>query len=138
LGTGSAKVGGNYAPVFGPSIAAKHAGYPITLHLDPRTRTYIDEFSTSNFVATKVDPSTKKTTFVVPDSVSILKSVTTKSLVELCHDFGWAVERRPVPWTEVGSFSEIAACGTAAVITVLALLRGVLIYSLSRALRMGV
>ena len=118
LGTGSAKLGGNYAPVFKPSADAKHAGYPITLHLDSKSRTYIDEFSTSNFVALLEEPSKKTTTFVVPESPSILKSVTTKSLVELSKSFGWSVEMRPVPWDEVASFSEVAACGTAAVITV--------------------
>lgn len=120
MGTGSAKVGGNYAPVFAHAALAKQAGYPITLHLDSKSRTYIDEFSTSNFVAVLEPPQRPKRTFVVPDSVSILKSVTTKSLIELSKDFGWAIERRHVPWTEVNAFSEVAACGTAAVITVLA------------------
>lgn len=121
LGTGSGKLGGNYAPVFKYSSEAKAAGYPITLHLDSKTRTYIDEFSTSNFVALLDDPTTGSKTFVVPESVSILKSVTTKSLIELSKSFGWNVEMRPVPWVEVANFSEVAACGTAAVITVFTL-----------------
>jgi len=118
LGTGSAKLGGNYAPVFKYSMQAKHAGYPITLHLDSKTRTYIDEFSTSNFVALLDDPTNNTKTFVVPESSSILKSVTTKSLVELSKSFGWKIEMRVVPWPEVSKFTEVAACGTAAVITV--------------------
>jgi branched-chain amino acid aminotransferase len=122
LGTGSAKLGGNYAPVFKYSAEAKHKGFPITLHLDSKTRTYIDEFSTSNFVALLKEPSTQHTTFVVPESSSILKSVTTKSLIELSKSFGWPVEMRAVPWPEVAKFTEVAACGTAAVITVCALL----------------
>jgi branched-chain amino acid aminotransferase len=32
-------------------MKAKKAGYALTLHLDSKTHTYIDEFSTSNFVA---------------------------------------------------------------------------------------
>jgi len=118
LGTGSAKLGGNYAPVFKFSADAKHAGYPITLHLDSKTRTHVDEFTTSNFVALRRDPSTHCLTFVTPESPSILKSVTTKSLIELSKTFGWGVEIRPVPWPEVSTFEEVAACGTAAVITV--------------------
>jgi branched-chain amino acid aminotransferase len=118
LGTGSGKLGGNYAPVFRHSAEAKHKGFPITLHLDSKTRTYIDEFSTSNFVALAKDPCTQATTFVVPESSSILKSVTTKSLIELAKSFGWSVEMRAVPWPEVAKFNEVAACGTAAVITV--------------------
>ena len=101
LGTGNGKLGGNYAPVFKHSAEAKHAGYPITLHLDSKTRTYIDEFSTSNFVALLKEPSTERTTLVVPESSSILKSVTTKSLIELSKSFGWTIEMRAVPWAEV-------------------------------------
>ena len=37
----------------------------------------------------------------MPESSSILKSVTTKSLVELAKGFGWRVEMRAVPWAEV-------------------------------------
>jgi branched-chain amino acid aminotransferase len=85
--------------VFKFSGEAKKAGYPITLHLDSKTRTHIDEFSTSNFVALLDDAG--KMTFVVPESSSILKSVTTKSLIELSKSFGWSVEMRPVPWPEV-------------------------------------
>lgn len=44
-------MGGNYAPTFGPMKKAKLSGYDLTLHLDSKTHTYIDEFSTSNFVA---------------------------------------------------------------------------------------
>ena len=101
--------------------AAKHAGYQITLHLDSKSRTMIDEFSTSNFVAIQKDESTQRTTFIVPESASILKSVTTNSLIELSKSFGWTVEIRPVPFTEVANYSEVAACGTAAVITVCSL-----------------
>jgi branched-chain amino acid aminotransferase len=85
--------------VFKYSAQAKHAGYPITLHLDSKTRSHIDEFSTSNFVALLNQGGNK--TFVVPESVSILKSVTTKSLMELARMFGWGVEMRVVPWPEV-------------------------------------
>lgn len=51
MGTGGSKLGGNYAPTFGPIMRAKKQGYALTLHLDSKTRTHIDEFSTSNFVA---------------------------------------------------------------------------------------
>ena len=83
--------------------------------LIPKTRTYVDEFSTSNFVAIKQHGGI--TTFVVPDSPSILKSVVANSLMELATSYGWKVEVRPVPWTEVETFAEVAACGTAAIIT---------------------
>lgn len=43
-------MGGNYAPTLAPMARAKKNGYPLTLHLDAKTHTLIDEFSTSNFV----------------------------------------------------------------------------------------
>lgn len=101
--------------------AAKKEGYAITLHLDAKTRTHIDEFSTSNFLALKA-PSAEggKPTLVVPTSPSILKSVTTKSIVGIAKDLlGWDVELRAVRFDEVtsGAFAEVAACGTAAALT---------------------
>ena len=54
-GTGSAKVGGNYAPVLRWSEKAHSEGYGITLHLDSQTRSVIDEFSTSAFIGVKKD-----------------------------------------------------------------------------------
>ncbi|ORY82510.1 putative branched-chain amino acid aminotransferase [Protomyces lactucae-debilis] len=114
-GTGSAKLGGNYAPVFQHAAKAKAAGFAITLHLDSKTRTHIDEFSTSNFLALRGKGD--ETTLVVPESTSILKSVTTKSVVQLAKSFGWQVECRPVHVDELNTFSEIMSAGTAAVIT---------------------
>lgn len=114
-GTGSAKLGGNYAPVFSHAAKARQAGFPITLHLDSKTRTHVDEFSTSNFLGLKT--SGEETTLVVPESTSILKSVTTKSVVELAKSFGWDVEKRAVPVEEISEFSEIMSVGTAAVIS---------------------
>lgn len=114
-GTGSAKLGGNYAPVFTHAAKAKSAGYPITLHLDSKTRTHVDEFSTSNFLALK--GTGDAITLVVPESTSILKSVTTKSVIQLAQSFGWNVECRPVLLEEIAGFSEIMSAGTAAVIS---------------------
>ncbi|KAF9143856.1 hypothetical protein BG015_000285 [Linnemannia schmuckeri] len=122
LGTGAAKLGGNYAPVLRHSSDAKARGYPITLHLDSKTHTNVDEFSTSNFVALTYPSTSSETptpTFCAPESPSILNSVTKQSLVQLAKSFGWNVENRVIPFTEIleNRFEEIAACGTAAVIT---------------------
>ena len=119
-GTGHVKLGGNYAPCLGPSLAAKKKGYTITLFLDPKESKYIEEFSSSNFAALTASDAQGKRTYVTPKSKSILPSVTNRSLVELARrHFGWRVERRDVTWEEVkkGGFEEIVACGTAAVIT---------------------
>ncbi|PWO01399.1 branched-chain amino acid aminotransferase II [Tilletiopsis washingtonensis] len=116
-GTGHTKLGGNYAPVFGPTAAAKAQGYPITLHLDSANHTHVDEFSTSNALA--LASKDGKQTLVVPESPSILRSVTKLSVCDLARRMGWTVERRPLAFDEVkrGDFVEFMAAGTAAGIT---------------------
>ncbi|RMZ82825.1 hypothetical protein DV737_g1868, partial [Chaetothyriales sp. CBS 132003] len=114
-GTGSVKVGGNYAPVLRHSQAAYAAGYGITLHLDSATRSEIDEFSTSGFLGVKKSPTDGKITIVVPDSKNVIKSATSDSACEIASAIlGYSVERRPVKYDELASFSEVMAAGTAA------------------------
>lgn len=113
-GVGNVKVAGNYASDLLPNVAAKKAGYPIGLYLDAKTNSFVEEFSTSNFLA--VD---KKGAYVTPKSEAILASVTNKSLMELAADEGMDVQVRPVKVDEIvaGNFQEVAACGTAVVVT---------------------
>jgi branched-chain amino acid aminotransferase len=94
-GTGSAKVGGNYAPVLKWSERARNDGFGITLHLDSKTRTVVDEFSTSGFVGAHVK-SEDDVTIVVPDSKNVIKSVTSESVCQIAKSFGWKVDVRPV------------------------------------------
>jgi branched-chain amino acid aminotransferase len=93
-GTGSAKVGGNYAPVLRHSEKAGKAGYGITLHLDSKTRSEIDEFSTSGFIGVKKEG--ENITLVVPDSRNVIQSVTSDSCLEIARSFGWKTEMRSV------------------------------------------
>ena len=100
-GTGSAKVGGNYAPVMKWSDGARKEGFGITLHLDAATHTQIEEFSTSGFIGirkTKAEGegNPEDITLVVPDSKNIVQSVTSDSCVVIAESLGWKVERRPV------------------------------------------
>jgi branched-chain amino acid aminotransferase len=97
-GVGAGKVGGNYAPVMRWSEKARSEGFPITLHLDSQTRTEIEEFSTSAFVAIRSSSSGDNavTTVVVPNSTNIVESVTSDSILELARSLGWSVERRAV------------------------------------------
>ena len=111
-GTGSAKLGGNYAPVLKWSEKASKEGFGITLHLDSKTRTEIDEFSTSGFVGVKKEGDNY--TLAVPNSKSVIKSVTSESIQEIARSFGWKVECRPIKYEELPSFTEIMAAGTAA------------------------
>lgn len=111
-GTGSAKLGGNYAPVLRWSEKARAEGYGITLHLDSKTRTEIDEFSTSGFIGVKQDGDKYK--LVVTDSKAVIASVTSDSVCEIARDFGWTVEKRPIKYEELKDFVEVMAAGTAA------------------------
>lgn len=114
-GTGSAKIGGNYAPVLRHSEKARNEGFGITLHLDSRTRTEIDEFSTSGFIGIHGSPSGPSgCTIVVPDSKNVIKSVTSDSVCQIAKSWGWKVEKRSIKYEELPSFSEVLAAGTAA------------------------
>ncbi|KAI9885638.1 MAG: hypothetical protein M1823_002558 [Watsoniomyces obsoletus] len=113
-GTGSAKIGGNYAPVMRFSEKAKQEGYGITLHLDSKTRREIDEFSTAGFVGLKKEEGVEGYTLVVPDSKNVIESVTSESCQQLAKSFGWKVEVRPILYEELPTFEEILAAGTAA------------------------
>jgi branched-chain amino acid aminotransferase len=111
-GMGDVKVGGNYAASLFAHEKAKKDGWPVELYLDAATHKYVEEFSTSNFLGIKADG-----TYVTPDSVSVLPSVTNKSLKECAADLGWKVETRKIPYEEIKEFTEVAACGTAVVVT---------------------
>ncbi|KAF2765168.1 branched-chain amino acid aminotransferase II [Teratosphaeria nubilosa] len=115
-GTGSAKVGGNYAPVLRFSERARNEGFGITLHLDSKTRSEIDEFSTSGFIGIKGDAAKpdEPITVVVPDSKNVIKSVTSESVCQVAECWGWKVEKRPISYDELKGFSEVMAAGTAA------------------------
>jgi len=93
-GTGSAKIGGNYAPVLPWSEKARNQGFGITLHLDSARHEEVDEFSTSGFIGARVDG--EDVTLVVPDSKSCIDSVTSDSVQQIAKSFGWKVEKRPV------------------------------------------
>ncbi|CAI6341673.1 unnamed protein product [Periconia digitata] len=111
-GTGSAKIGGNYAPVLRWSEKAHKAGYGITLHLDSKTRTVIDEFSTSAFIGVKKIGDKYK--LVSSNSKNVIKSVTGDSVLKIGESFGWETESREIAYEELKEFDEVLAAGTAA------------------------
>lgn len=110
-GTGSIKVGGNYAAGMRSTSRAKNEGFASVLFLDALEKKYIDECGPANFFGIKGN------TYVTPKSSSILPSITNMSLIELAKDMGMEVERRPIPVEELKEFDEAGACGTAAVIS---------------------
>jgi branched-chain amino acid aminotransferase len=114
-GIGNTKVAGNYAADLQQNICAQKAGYPICLYLDSLTKEFIEEFSTSNFLAIERDTDA----YVTPESDTILPSITNKSLMQIAESEGRMVFKRPIRIEEVmaDKFSEVAACGTAVVVT---------------------
>lgn len=114
FGTGSFKVGGNYAASMRAIIAAKNGGYSSTIFLDAKEKKYIDECGPANFFGIK------NNTYVTPKSSSILNSITNMSLLEIAKSMGMKAERRQIPVEELAEFEETGACGTAAVITPIA------------------
>lgn len=110
-GTGSFKVGGNYAASLRALVKAKEEGYASTIFLDAREKKYIDECGPANFFGIKDN------TYVTPKSESILNSITNMSLLEIAPTLGLKTERRQVPVEELSTFTETGACGTAAVIS---------------------
>ena len=110
-GSGSFKVGGNYACSLYSLNVAHEQGYKAVLYLDPATKTHIDEFNSSNFFAIKGN------TYITPKSDSILPSITNMTLEVVAAHLGMEVERRPVPVEELSTFDEVGECGTAVVIT---------------------
>jgi len=114
LGTGTYKVGGNYAASLASGEKAHKNGYAAALYLDAKEKKYIDECGPANFFGIK------NNTYVTPLSTSILPSITNKSLMMLAEDMGMKVEQRKVSVEELSTFEECGACGTAAVISPIA------------------
>ena len=110
-GTGTFKVGGNYAASLRANKRAHDLGYSCEFYLDAKEKKYIDECGAANFFGIK------NNTYVTPKSSSILPSITNKSLMQLAEDLGMKVERRPIEVEELATFEEAGACGTAAVCT---------------------
>ncbi|MCL1868399.1 MAG: branched-chain amino acid aminotransferase [Paludibacter sp.] len=112
LGTGTYKVGGNYAAGMVAGAEAHDMGYSAVFYLDAREKKYIDECGAANFFAIK------NNTYITPESTSILNSITNRSLQTIAEKIlGMKVEKRKVPVEELATFEEAGACGTAAIIS---------------------
>lgn len=117
-GLGAAKTGGNYAASLLPHEEAARHGCAQELYLDAAEGRYIEELGGMNIVLVRKDGS-----LLVPDSETILPSITRKSVLQVAEDLGHTAEVRRVAldeWREgvaSGDIVEAFACGTAAVIT---------------------
>ena len=123
-GTGAAKTGGNYASSLIAQAEAAEHGCAQVLFLDAVEGRYLEELGGMNVVLVY-----KNGTLVTPLSDSILEGITRDSILQLAEDRGHTVERRRVSidaWregVESGDIVEAFACGTAAVVTPIAMLK---------------
>jgi branched-chain amino acid aminotransferase len=124
-GTGAAKCGGNYATSLIALAQAAEQGCEQVLFLDAVERRYVDELSGMN-VFFGYDDGTLVTP---PLTGTILPGITRDAIMTLARDNGLTVVERPVAFDEwradaaSGRLREAFACGTAAVITPLGLVR---------------
>jgi branched-chain amino acid aminotransferase len=124
-GTGEAKTGGNYAA----SLQAQNEGYEQgcsqVMFLDAETGTHIEELGGMNLFFVYRDGH------VVTPALdgTILRGITRDSIITLLEDRGHEVQQRKVSLEEIrkgfadSEITEIFACGTAAVITPVGMLK---------------
>jgi branched-chain amino acid aminotransferase len=123
-GTGSAKCGGNYAASLVAQAEAVRNGCDQVAFLDAVDRTWVEELGGMNLYFVLDDGNV-----VTPETGTILEGVTRDSVLKLVTDLGYHVTERKISvdeWREgaaSGKISEVFACGTAAVITPVALLK---------------
>jgi len=117
-GTGYAKCGGNYAASLRAAQNAEKQGYSQVIWLDGVTRSNIEEVGGMN-VMFKLGGK-----IVTPALTgSVLAGITRKSCIELMKDWGYEVEERDLPVSELiaaaknGTLEEAWSTGTAAVIS---------------------
>lgn len=115
-GTGQVKVGGNYASSLYSQELAHQRGYDTVVYLDPREKKYIDECGAANFFGIKGNK------YITAESSSILPSITNMSLFQLAQDMGMEAIRTKIDVESLNEFDEIGACGTAAVVTRIAMI----------------
>ena len=101
-GSGSYKIGANYANTFKPYKFAHEQGYAELLYLNSSTREFVDEFGSSNFFGIKGNK------YITPLSDSVLPSITNKTLQQVAVDLGMEVEKRPVPLDRRGHHAALA------------------------------
>jgi 3-isopropylmalate dehydrogenase len=121
-GTGAAKTGGNYAASLLPQAEAYEQGCDQVVFLDQDRN--VEELGGMNVVFVYKDG-----TIVTPQSDSILEGITRDSILQLAADRGHKVEgarSRSTSGAGVasGDIVEVFACGTAAVVAPIGVLKG--------------
>ncbi|MAM70611.1 MAG: branched chain amino acid aminotransferase [Gammaproteobacteria bacterium] len=113
-GTGDIKAGANYPGGLYATRKAKELGANEALYLDAAEHRYLEEAGSANILVSMAGNK-----LVTPKSAAILPSVTRRSIMTIAaEDLGMETEERAIDLRkEVGSFEEVAACGTAAVLS---------------------
>jgi branched-chain amino acid aminotransferase len=125
-GTGAAKCGGNYAAGLSAQAEAIRHGCDQVVYLDTVERRYVDELGGMNLFFVMDD----KTMVTPPLTGTILPGITRDSIIKLAADRGITTDERPYSMDEwradaaTGRLTEAFACGTAAVITPVGIVRG--------------
>jgi branched-chain amino acid aminotransferase len=125
-GTGAAKCGGNYAAGLAAQAEAIENGCDQVVYLDAVERRYVDELGGMNLFFV-IDDDTMVTP---PLSGTILPGITRDSIIALAADRGIRTAEQPYSIEEwradavSGRLTEVFACGTAAVVTPVATVRG--------------
>jgi branched-chain amino acid aminotransferase len=124
-GTGAAKCGGNYAASLVAQMEAEEHGCKQVLFLDQFNDNAIEELGGMNVFFVMKDGS-----LVTPALTgTILEGVTRASVIQVAEDMGRNVTERKITldeWREgvaSGDIAEVFACGTAAVITPIGVLK---------------
>lgn len=117
-GTGFTKCGGNYAGSLKAQEKAEEHGYTQVLWLDGNEKKYVEEVGSMNIMFLIND-----TVVTAPIEGTVLPGVTRDSMLTLLRDWGYKVEERKLPVTELmeaarsGALKEAWGTGTAAVIS---------------------
>jgi branched-chain amino acid aminotransferase len=124
-GTGEAKTGGNYAASLLAQQEGNENGCSQVMFLDAETATNIEELGGMNLFFVFRDGSVATPGL----DGTILRGITRDSVIRLMKDRGISVSERDISLDEIrkaaraGELVEVFACGTAAVITPVGLLK---------------
>lgn len=113
-GTGDVKAGANYPGGLYATRKAQELGANEALYLDAAERRYIEEAGSANIII-----YTRDNKLITPKSAAILPSITRRSIMDIAaKELGLETEARAIDLREeIDSFVEVAACGTAAVLS---------------------
>ena len=124
-GTGAAKCGGNYAASLVAQQEAAANGCDQVMFADAAEHAWLEELGGMNVYVVTADNE-----LITPELTgSILEGVTRESILTLAGEFGLTPVERKIAIAELvdgissGQITELFACGTAAVITPIAMLK---------------